>query len=59
MALFSLILFLLIGMVSANENNTINDNINDIIDNSEGETIKLDEKTYSLDSESETHVYLN
>ena len=31
MALFSLILFLLIGMVSANENNTINDNINDIV----------------------------
>ncbi|WP_295115146.1 carboxypeptidase-like regulatory domain-containing protein [uncultured Methanobrevibacter sp.] len=58
--LFSFILFLCLGIVSASENITDNDNIEDLIDNCEDQGIvKLDERTYELNPESETHLYLN
>ena len=45
--LFSLILFLGIGIVSASENNTDTGDIENLIDECEDQgSIKLDEKTY-------------
>ena len=52
-------MFLCVGVVCAEDNNTSNDNIKDIIDNCEDDTVKLDEKTYHLNPESETHIALN
>ena len=58
--LFSLILFLGIGIVSASENNTDTGDIENLIDECEDQgSIKLDEKTYELNPEKETHLYLN
>lgn len=58
--LFSLILFLTIGIVSASENTTDTGDIENLIDECEDQgTIKLDEKTYELNPENETHLYLN
>ncbi len=57
--LFTFILFLCAGIVSAADNSTVNDNIKDIIDNCEDDTISLEEKTYYLNPESETHIQLN
>lgn len=58
--LFSLILFLGIGIVSASENNTDNGDIENLIDECEDKgIIKLDEKTYELNPENETHLFLN
>ncbi|WP_407376757.1 collagen binding domain-containing protein [Methanobrevibacter sp.] len=56
---FTLILFLCVGIVSAEDNNTANDNIKDIIDNCDDGVVKLDEKTYHINPESETHITLN
>ena len=57
--LFTFILFLCAGIVSAEDNSTTNDNIKDIIDNCDGDSVKLDDKTYYLNPESETHIKLN
>ena len=58
--LFSLILFLGIGIASASENNTDTGDIGNLIDECEDKgTIQLDEKTYELNPENETHLYLN
>lgn len=52
-------LFMFMGMVCAHENDTSHDNIKDVIDNSPDENIKLEEKTYCLNSGSETHIVVN
>ncbi|WP_410319458.1 hypothetical protein, partial [Methanobrevibacter sp.] len=58
--LFSLILFLGIGIVSASENNTDTGDIENLIDECEDQgSINLDEKTYELNPEKEIHLYLN
>ena len=58
--LFSLILFLAIGIVSASQNTTDTGDIGNLIDECEDQgTIKLDEKTYELNPDKETHLYLN
>ncbi len=58
--LFSFILFLSIGIVAASENATDNGDIKDLIDECEDKgTVKLEEKTYELNPENETHLYLN
>lgn len=58
--LFSLILFLGIEIASASENNTDTGDIGNLIDECEDKgTIQLDEKTYELNPENETHLYLN
>lgn len=57
--LFTFILLLCAGIVSAEDNSTVNDNIKDIIDNCEDDSVKLDDKTYYLNPESETHIKLN
>lgn len=46
-------------MVCAHENNNSYDNIKDVIDNSQDESVNLDEKTYYLNPESETHIIVN
>ena len=58
--LFSLILFLAIGIVSASQNTTDTGDIGNLIDECKDQgTIKLDEKTYELNPDNETHLYLN
>ena len=57
--LFTFILILCAGIVSAADNSTVDDNIKDIIDNCEDDTVSLEEKTYYLNPESETHIALN
>ena len=58
--LFSLILFLGLGFVSASENITDNYDIGDLINEcGDNGTLKLDEKVYKLNPEKETHLYLN
>ncbi len=58
--IFSLILFLCIGIVSANENGTATDDIKDLIDECEDNgSIKLEEKTYYLNPDNDTHITLN
>lgn len=57
--LFTFILILCAGIVSAADNSTVDDNIKDIIDNCEDDTVSLEEKTYYLNPESETHIQLN
>lgn len=53
-------MFLCIGIVAASENITDSNNIEDLIDECEDKgTIKLDEKTYELNPDNETHLYLN
>lgn len=64
-----LVLFLCIGIVSAHENATIdgdlsngnveNNNIKDLIDECKDDNLNLDEKTYYLNPENETHIILN
>jgi len=49
-----------IGIASANENSTDNGDFKDLIDDCEDNgTVKLEEKTYGLNPENETHIYLN
>ena len=71
--IFTVILFLCVGMASAHENDTVNvneelsvgddlqsDNIKELIDNCEDHgVVNLEEKTYYLDSANETHIVLN
>lgn len=55
-----MILFLCIGITAATENTTNNGDIEDLIDECENQgTVKLEEKTYELNPENETHLYLN
>ena len=66
-----MILLLCVGIVSAHENCTVADgdlsisdnmeknNIKDLIDECKDENLNLDEKTYYLNPENETHVVLN
>ena len=58
--LFSLILFLAIGIVSASQNTTDTGDIGNLIDECKDQgTIKLDEISYELNPDNETHLYLN
>lgn len=57
--LLTFILIISVGIVSADDNVNGTDNFKDIIDNSDSDTVKLDEKTYHLNPESETHITLN
>ncbi|MBE6500772.1 MAG: hypothetical protein E7Z80_09610, partial [Methanobrevibacter thaueri] len=55
-----MILFLAIGIVSASQNTTDTGDIGNLIDECKDQgTIKLDEKTYELNPDNETHLYLN
>lgn len=66
-----MILFLCAGIASAHENGTIangdlsiddnmeKNNIKDLIDECKDENLNLDEKTYYLNPENETHIVLN
>lgn len=50
----------MIGIASANENGTDTGDFKDLIDDcEENGTVKLEEKTYELNPENETHLYLN
>lgn len=70
--MFASVLFLCIGLVSAHENNTVADgdlsvndnsqshNIKDLIDECEDNgTVQLEEGSYYLDANNETHIILN